>query len=438
MKDLYTPRIREYRLSSPLKYVVNPASKLSLVDIKMSFSFKDNTSRKYVPSTNYGSNVITPENKHWYGPVELTSIYYPERTQSYEDRLKKNNLLISKWDDINNTNDISKITYLTPPLSQECFSNEKIKLYFWDKYDNENIHEIYLKLYLTFRDNITGVESYFVLTYDTERLSSSYNDLTRRYVISNIDMATEAYCPCWICDGIICKNKYRTLDYGREFNHYQYYHFPTTSIDPSPWPELYKSNFILPSFSGNISKGNFIHNFSIILKNAVMSDGTVSNPININSTEQITISEESNGTGESYFYIQDNLIGSCDRNMLPNSASISEINSICQNKYKQTIGARIVQEELILDSQNELNLTAYPNPTTGEVSFSLDLPSEGTVNLYVTDMLGIKVASLATNELLTKGGHVYSYNTTDLAGGVYLYTAEVNGIKHTKRLVVVK
>ena len=71
-----------------------------------------------------------------------------------------------------------------------------------------------------------------------------------------------------------------------------------------------------------------------------------------------------------------------------------------------------------------LQLTAYPNPTSGEVSLTLDVPAPGIARLEVYDLLGRRRVerSLGT---LSAGRHGFRQDLAGLAGGVYFLRVRV-------------
>ncbi|MGD8717685.1 MAG: T9SS type A sorting domain-containing protein [Candidatus Zixiibacteriota bacterium] len=79
---------------------------------------------------------------------------------------------------------------------------------------------------------------------------------------------------------------------------------------------------------------------------------------------------------------------------------------------------------------------AYPNPTTGAVTFSFALAGATDAELAVFDLAGRRVATPLCGPLAA-GDHDVS-TALDLAPGVYLYRLEAAGFSATRRLAVVE
>ena len=83
-------------------------------------------------------------------------------------------------------------------------------------------------------------------------------------------------------------------------------------------------------------------------------------------------------------------------------------------------------------------LTAYPNPTSDEVTFRYILPQAGQVTLTVADLTGRVVATAVDENYEYKGSYERTFSTAKLPSGVYLYTLRVGSFQQTKRFVVVR
>lgn len=81
----------------------------------------------------------------------------------------------------------------------------------------------------------------------------------------------------------------------------------------------------------------------------------------------------------------------------------------------------------------------YPNPFNPTTTITYDLATAGNLTLEVFDVLGRKVATLASGVQLA-GKHAYSFNASQyrLASGVYFYRLSANGFSETKKLLLMK
>jgi hypothetical protein len=123
-------------------------------------------------------------------------------------------------------------------------------------------------------------------------------------------------------------------------------------------------------------------------------------------------------------------------------ASTARIDQFCRgNLYTNPARFAVSREtksiEEIQREEEIINLTAYPNPAKSDVVISYVLEQDEEVLLYVSNIMGEKIAILH-NSLQEKGKKEISFLTQNLPAGVYLYTLETSQHKITKRLVIVK
>jgi hypothetical protein len=80
----------------------------------------------------------------------------------------------------------------------------------------------------------------------------------------------------------------------------------------------------------------------------------------------------------------------------------------------------------------------YPNPFNPETTIEFQIPSAQFVTLKVNNMLGQEVATLVSKKL-TAGNYTYTWDATNFASGVYIYTLETSkGYKQRKKLLLLK
>ncbi len=89
------------------------------------------------------------------------------------------------------------------------------------------------------------------------------------------------------------------------------------------------------------------------------------------------------------------------------------------------------------DPASLLAIPSYPDPFASSTNIQFTLPSESTVLLTVSDMLGRTVGTLA-NGRLGAGEHSFVFNGADLPNGVYRYTLRVNGESITKSMSLLR
>lgn len=170
---------------------------------------------------------------------------------------------------------------------------------------------------------------------------------------------------------------------------------------------------------------------SILIQDADVIN-TQSAPLKITALYDITVTGESSSSGE--IVVENTVLPS----VFPENINWS---NHCQNLsfYNPVVPAGSRQDSEVEDMDATLSTcSAFPNPTKGLVTFEVMQQNEGITSLYITDLMGHKIQSLCKDQMLSKGSYKFDYQTESLANGVYLYTVETDGIKHTQRFVVVK
>lgn len=79
----------------------------------------------------------------------------------------------------------------------------------------------------------------------------------------------------------------------------------------------------------------------------------------------------------------------------------------------------------------------YPNPFNPATSIQFDLPQNQIVKLAVYDMLGREVAVLADG-MRQAGFHEVSWNASDMASGIYIYSLETSSKRITRKMTLMK
>lgn len=86
-------------------------------------------------------------------------------------------------------------------------------------------------------------------------------------------------------------------------------------------------------------------------------------------------------------------------------------------------------------SGEKLKLMASPNPFTHSTTIDYYLPSDGKVNLWITDTQGKVVGQLVTDETQTAGQHRIEWKPSALSDGVYLPIVESNQRRAVTRII---
>lgn len=88
-----------------------------------------------------------------------------------------------------------------------------------------------------------------------------------------------------------------------------------------------------------------------------------------------------------------------------------------------------------IDVRNSALNPLYPNPTSGDLTLSLDLLTSGLTNITVVNLIGEEVLVLG-NEVFNAGRTIKDYDVSDLNAGIYFVQVNSGKFKATKRLIV--
>jgi hypothetical protein len=104
------------------------------------------------------------------------------------------------------------------------------------------------------------------------------------------------------------------------------------------------------------------------------------------------------------------------------------------NTFAKTANAENQEENFQMEKKSFI---AFPNPTTGKVSFRYYVEEPTQVRLNLISTTGIVVAT-PVDAYQEAGPFEMGYDASHLPAGVYIYTLETNTKKETKRLVIIK
>lgn len=79
----------------------------------------------------------------------------------------------------------------------------------------------------------------------------------------------------------------------------------------------------------------------------------------------------------------------------------------------------------------------FPNPFNPSTMIRFHLPQSEKVSLYVSNVLGNRVATLV-DDVKGAGSHVVTFNAVDLSSGIYFYTIVAGNKSITKKMLFVK
>jgi hypothetical protein len=79
----------------------------------------------------------------------------------------------------------------------------------------------------------------------------------------------------------------------------------------------------------------------------------------------------------------------------------------------------------------------YPNPFNPNTTIRYELPQDGVVTIEVFDILGQKIKTLI-NEFQRADRYEVTFNSTELASGVYIYQLRINDFITSKKMLLIK
>jgi hypothetical protein len=100
----------------------------------------------------------------------------------------------------------------------------------------------------------------------------------------------------------------------------------------------------------------------------------------------------------------------------------------------------VVSTDVAKQGAQANNLTLYPlypNPFNAATVISYELPTAGSIELDVVDLLGRRVSQLASG-LQQKGRHTLSWETHGVSSGVYLIRLQFGGYSIITKALVMK
>lgn len=88
-----------------------------------------------------------------------------------------------------------------------------------------------------------------------------------------------------------------------------------------------------------------------------------------------------------------------------------------------------------VDDNSDVNLYAYPTVFNKNAQITIQLNQDAPVGLYITNMMGQKVATLCSNQWLQAGYYDYDFNSNNLPNGLYLVTLRYGENTIVKKII---
>ena len=109
----------------------------------------------------------------------------------------------------------------------------------------------------------------------------------------------------------------------------------------------------------------------------------------------------------------------------------------CSN-ISESIEVTNVAVEEYLSNQGNGILQIFPNPSPGEVSFVIINNDMLPVSLLITNSIGIIIAKLIDNEILTSKEHTYKFMEKYISSGLYLCILKVGNYIEIRKFLIIK
>lgn len=90
----------------------------------------------------------------------------------------------------------------------------------------------------------------------------------------------------------------------------------------------------------------------------------------------------------------------------------------------------------VIDLENNLSFSVYPNPASGNASIGINLTEAADVNVEIYNTLGEKVFSAELGELSANTEHLIGFSTADLNNGIYFVKVSAGGNSVTNKIII--
>ena len=460
----FFPRIYQYRIKDPLKYVVNPASELEVVSIQASIVYEvgapdggvtlDQSQRVSEYIGTYNSYLVNMNRVlGFYGPVVTgypLGLAYDDL--NYGKRLAESGISLDIWPkqdpiDVNSpgVDDLSKMTFSTGMLPLGCLQQQSLFLAIPPEEDPDsnppnpfsnlqNFTDYHfdpsfrMKLRVVFRrtdQDAMGRETEYVVFVGTYAVEMEDSEITGTYKPSFISPNNTPDCP----DAPIYMKDYIIQEFLGPNNE------PIFPLGGNGYPiDLVFDNTTLQGSRTALStitfNGSEVNSGTVIYTPPYPGAQPITQPgpaITLLAGTEIDLNPGSmvDPSVNLEIGLPFERFGACEQALPQSPESWTSVQKdFCENKsiyrpYFQTLNReRITTEER--DWEMEVfPLTAHPNPFTESVTLRYTLPEQAEATLVLYDALGRPVRTLLSGELTKAGPHELLVPAADLAAGLY-------------------
>jgi hypothetical protein len=228
---------------------------------------------------------------------------------------------------------------------------------------------------------------------------------------------------------------------GKVIRHWEVLTYPTeTTWNFIGWPDYYDLTFDTRNYTQNDT-------YTVLRDITVNGTQSTTQGVSIILRAGNNITANANSVLKPGITLQTVPITALYNDQPTSPVSALYVKSFCStasSQYKAknlSPAARLAQEEQRKQEEDEKNsqeeTTAFPNPSTGKVSFRYYIDEATQVRLDLISITGTIVAT-PIDAYQEAGSFEFAYDASNLPSGVYIYKFTTSNRSETKRLVLVK
>lgn len=489
LKNAVLPHIVQLRLKEPLKYVINPASELEVIDFKVAIEYqlKPNVIDQDfwdVDTSHFMKTQFMDLN------ANFVDFYYPmigpiitnqtSNSQTYKERLETNGINIASWPKVNkNTDDpmdeksAYNLTYSTDFFNASCYGNYSILLPTYENrvktgFENNNFLYEYWGPNYRVRNN-TYVGAFLgnegIDFFNFNNPNENFYDI--KIKVKLILRRTDQHADENTEDIILIQSYEPNIVEEPSSEQIGYYYLNTISDFDENW--TYGVDYFVDNLSGlgpnkpffPIGEVDYPYNLLITNQNIFIEDTIIyaKNNIYILNSQYATNGAKVifragnevmvNGEVEIRPYnsseIQtqiSNALPGCDVDIILDQTPFEVVMNFCEkgayNPQAEAKTSTLKEDEIEVLNANSLVdiISINPNPFGNnlQVEFELETTSEVTFTLY--DIQGRLIKSLESGFIFESGSYVENYTIDrEFEAGVYIFKYCIDGECHNLQLI---
>lgn len=436
------PDLKQYHLKEPIKFAINPASELELVDLELAIIYRIGANNSGTPvfasfqENNHwqGSNT----NRRWYGPAILKPT---DPSLNYVERMAQNGIVVDSWPkdtitDTTGTEDIGRIIHSSGFVPASCIDNQSVLLSSWGNdaagssfpgLKTEPRFALKVKAVFKRTDQFANSSTepvLFMASYDVEVEKTPVH--TGSYGLPIFNFTTS-------CDAVT-KTQCRYLE-----NFHVNIPNPHFSLGTNGIPLTLKVNNV--NITANTAF-QAVHSIEIG-PNVIVDPG-----VNVGFFAGREIDVDPGAVGVIF---NDNVTLE-NRNFspfnctytdpLPDPVSQPDIrNNFCHNKDKydpNVVRKRGDREEDADKLSADDSFEVFPNPVNDQVTVVYVMEQSEEVEIWLSDITGKRVQTLLPSQVQDSGEQTGQFAVGSLSDGVYLINIQNGGQKHVRKLIIQK